>query len=286
MRFILLLLALFGAGAQAQPAPARMQASDIEAQLDKAGKVELPGMGLVIERADFELAGSSVEAIITRPAADGKRAGLLLIAGHSRKAADLLPQMVRLARAGFATMAVSQPGYGKSTGPADFAGPRTFAALKTAAERFAGAPFVDADRMGVYGYSRGALAAAELAARTDLFKASVLGGGIYDFKSAHDQVALPGIKANMEAEAGLDDEAVKFRSPIEDVAGLDGPVLIVHGAEDRNAPLAQARALADRLKSVGREHELIVIPGRDHALSMADIILPAIEFFKRHLAAK
>lgn len=286
MRSILLLLALFSAGAQAQPAPARLQASEIEAQLDKAGKVELPGMDLVVERADFELAGTRVEAIITRPAAEGKSAGLLLIAGHSRTAADMLPQMVRLARAGFATMAVSQPGYGKSTGPADFAGPGTFAAIKAASERFAGAPYVDSARMGVYGYSRGALAAAELATRTDLFKAAVLGGGIYDFQSAHDQIVLPGIRANMEAEAGLDDEAVRFRSPIEDVAGLDGPVLIVHGAEDRNAPLAQAMALADRLKSAGREHELIVIPGRDHALSMADIIVPAIEFFKRHLAAK
>lgn len=265
-----------------QSAP--LQIADIQAQLENSGKVELVASGVLIERANFEHQGSQVEAIVVRPATAGTKAALLLVPGHSRTAIDMLPQAIRFARAGFATIAVTQPGYGGSTGPADFVGPTTFAVLEAAAKRFAAESYVDPARMGVYGYSRGALAAAELAARTDLFHAAVLGGGIYDFQAAYDQIGLAGIKANMEAEAGLDPDAVRFRSPIHDMDGLDGPVLIIHGTEDANAPPAQATALADRLKALGREHQLILVPGKDHALGMTDIVLPAVEFFRRHLA--
>ncbi|MFN3725682.1 MAG: alpha/beta hydrolase family protein [Allosphingosinicella sp.] len=273
--------------AQAQPpvpsGPRSLQASDLRAEIERNGRVELPTMGLVAERFDFDHDGARVEAVIVRPADAAPHPGLVLVPGHSRTAYDMLPQAIRFARAGFATVAVSQPGYGGSAGAADFAGPRTVAALQAAAERFASQPFVDRTRLGIYGYSRGALAAASLAARTDLFKASVLGGGIYDFRAAYDQVGLAGIRANMEAEAGLSDEAIRARSPINDMAGLDGPVLIIHGDQDANAPPAQARALADRLTALGREHRLVLVPGGGHALSMNDVVVPAIEFFTRAL---
>jgi dipeptidyl aminopeptidase/acylaminoacyl peptidase len=87
----------------------------------------------------------------------------------------------------------------------------------------------------------------------------------------------------MASEAGLGAAAVRFRSPILDMAGLDGPVLIIHAAEDGNAPPAQAEALDARLTALGREHELLMLPARDHALSVADIMVPAIAFFTRNL---
>lgn len=281
MRSLMFLLAALAASAVAQPQ--RLQLDEIKTRIEQQGRVELPASGLVIERAGFENGGATVEAVVTRPSGEGRHPALLLIPGHARTAFDMLPQAIRFARAGFATMAVSQPGYGGSTGPADFVGPRTFAALEAAAGRLAAAPYADPARLGVYGYSRGALAAAQLATRTDFFKASVLGGGIYDFRAAYDQVQIEGIKANMAAEAGLGADAVRFRSPIEDVKGLDGPVLIVHGAEDANAPPAQATALAERLRREGVEHELVIVPGKGHALGMDDVVTPAAAFFARHL---
>lgn len=282
IRFLFLLLVLAPAAGLAQPS-APLTTADIAARLQATGRVEIAGGQIVIERYDFRHYGAAVEAVVTRPSAPGRHPGLLLIPGHTRTAIDMLPASVRFARAGFATVAVSQPGYGGSTGPADFAGPRTFAVLRATAERFAREPWVDAAHLGVYGYSRGALAAAELAARTDLFRAAVLGGGIYDFRAAYDQVGLAGIRENMAAEAGLSRAAVRFRSPIRDMAGLDGPVLIVHGEADANAPPAQARALDARLTALGREHELLILPGRDHGLPVADIVGPATAFFTRHL---
>jgi hypothetical protein len=42
-------------------------------------------------------------------------------------------------------------------------------------------------------------------------------------------------------------------------------------------------ALDARLTALGRAHELLMIPGRDHALSVADIVVPATAFFTRNL---
>lgn len=241
-------------------AAAPLDAASIRARLEAGETVQIASGRILVERYDFPLDGAAVEALVVRPVGSDPMPGLVLIPGYSRTAYDLLPVAARFARAGFATLSASQPGFGESTGPADFAGPRTFAAVHAAAQRFAAEPYVDPARLGVYGYSRGALAAAQLATRTDLFRAAVLGGGIYDFAAAYRQVTLPGIRSNMIAEAGISEKAVRFRSPVHDLEGLDGPVLIIHGADDLNAPPEQARALAGRLKQLGRPHELIIIP--------------------------
>ncbi|MDP8914186.1 MAG: alpha/beta fold hydrolase [Pseudomonadota bacterium] len=266
-------------------AAAPLDAASIRARLAAGETIQIASGRIPVQRYDFSHSDGSVEALLVRPVGSAAMPGLVLIPGYSRTAYDLLPVAVRFARAGFATLSVSQPGFGGSTGPADFSGPRTFAAVHAAAQRFAAEPFVDPTRLGLYGYSRGALAAAQLATRTDLFRAAVLGGGIYDFAAAYRQVTLPGIRSNMVEETGMTEEAVRFRSPIHDVEGLDGPVLIVHGADDLNAPPEQARALADRLRKLGRPHELIIIAGGTHSLSVNDIATPAIGFFQRHLSA-
>ena len=279
-----IVLALAAAMLGCSPAPAQLPADSaaIKARVEADGEARLGGGRLIVSRYGFRHGEAEVEAVVVRPSEGGARPGIVMVPGFSRTAWDMLPVAVRLAREGFATVAVTQPGFGGSTGPADFVGPRTFAALLAAAERFAAEPFVDRGRLGVYGYSRGGLAAALLAARTDLFRAAVLGGGIYDFGAAYRQVG-PAIAANMLAEAGAGAEAVRFRSPIHDMAGLDGPVLIVHGAEDESASPEQARALARRLAELGRAHELVVIPGRGHALGLDAIMGPAVPFFRRHL---
>lgn len=271
---VALALMLAGCGAEDGEASVR--------RLVEGGQtVRLEG-GVLIRRYGFRHAGGEVEAMLVLPRGAGPHPGIVLVPGYARTAYDMLPVAMAMARAGFASMAVSQPGFGGSAGPADFVGPRTFAALLAASERFAAEPFVDRRRLGVYGYSRGGLAAAQLASRTDLFRAAVVGGAVYDFAAAYRQV--PGwIGANMRAEAGTGAAAIRFRSPIHDMAGLDGPMLIVHGAEDERASPDQARALARRLAELGREHEFVIVPGRGHAVGLDAILRPAIPFFRRHL---
>lgn len=276
-------VALNPAHAQSAPAPAG-RAAIVYEQLDREGTATLPALEVVVEAADYRVDGRRVEALILRPmqSADPSPA-LFMIPGHGRSARDNLPLAAQFARAGYVVMTVAQPGYGQSEGAPDFVGPATIAALIEGAKILSNREDVDPARVGVYGYSRGALAAALMAVRTSFFRAAIFGGGIYDFETAYNEIQLEGIRANMATEAGLSAEAVAARSPLREMERLEASVLILHGGQDANAPLSQAQALKARLAALGKPHDLVIIPGGDHALSVPDVLEPALSFLSRTL---
>jgi len=231
---------------------------------------------------DYVVGGKTVEAISFRPQGDARSPGILLIPGYQRTARNLIPLGIRLANAGFAAVAVSQPGFGKSDGPPDFVGPKTLAALTAGYRKLRAEPFVDPARMGIYGYSRGGMAASLLVLELDDVKAAVFGAGVYDFQKAYDQSTLPGVRANMLAETGMTKDAVAVRSSILRMDRLHCPVLILHGDKDVNVPVTQALLLRDRLTQLHKDFEIKIFPGREHSIGpeVGDLTL---DFFRRKL---
>ena len=65
--------------------------------------------------------------------------------------------------------------------------PNTLKVLKEGFEKFNRKPYVDRNRLGISGFSRGGMAASLLVGQLDDVDAAVLGAGIYDFKKAHDE---------------------------------------------------------------------------------------------------
>ncbi len=124
---------------------------------------------------------------------------MLLIPGYQGSAPDYLYLGRILGEQGYASLAVTQPGFGKSEGKADYVGPATIEALTIGFKKFQREPFVDAKRMGVFGYSRGGMAASLLAVKLKDIKAAVLGAGLYDFKKAYDEMKMEGIRAEHES---------------------------------------------------------------------------------------
>jgi dipeptidyl aminopeptidase/acylaminoacyl peptidase len=238
--------------------------------------------GVKVCRYDYAVTGKAVEAISFRPAGDGRFPGVLLIPGYERTARDLIPLGVRLAREGFAGVAVSQPGFGKSQGPADFVGPRTLEVLTVAYRKLREESYVDPDRMGIYGYSRGGMAASLLAVELDDVKAAVFGAGVYDFQRAYDDSTLPGVRQNMRAETGMTKEAVRQRSSILRMENLKCPVLILHGEKDVNVPVSQALLLRDRLTQLHKEFEIKLFPDKEHSIGAPAGDL-TVDFFQRKL---
>src|SRR5262249_39684873 len=157
----------------------------IVARVEKEGCAALPS-GVTVSRADYAVDRKPVEAISFAPAGDGPFPGVLMIPGYQRTARDLIPLGVRLSREGFAGIAVTQPGFGRSQGPPDYVGPKTLAVLRVAYRSLQRQRNVDPNRMAIYGYSRGAMAASLLAVELDDVKAAVFGAGIYDFQRAYD----------------------------------------------------------------------------------------------------
>ena len=65
----------------------------------------------------------------------------------------------RMVARGYVAAAVSQPGYGASDGPPDFCGPFTHKAVLAALAFLRTKSFVKADKIALFGYSRGAIVA-------------------------------------------------------------------------------------------------------------------------------
>ena len=256
-------------------------AEEIVKRMEKEGCTALAS-GVKVCRADYEVEGKRVEAVSFTPAGSGPFPGVLMIPGFERTARDMVPLGVRLGREGFAAVAVSEPGFGKSQGPPDFVGPKTLAVLTVAYRKLQKESYVDPNRMAIYGYSRGGMAASLLATELDDVKAAVFGAGIYDFQRFYDETPLPGARRNMMDETGMGKTAIRERSSILRMDRLNCPVLILHGERDERVPVDQAILLRDRLTQLHKEFEIKLFPDAPHSIG-APAGDAAVDFFKRKL---
>ncbi|HWN11784.1 MAG TPA: prolyl oligopeptidase family serine peptidase [Pyrinomonadaceae bacterium] len=275
--FLLIACVLFCVSASAQT---RDRAALLDS-LEKDGCVTIEKVRIC--KYDYPSDGANVEAITFRPEADGKYPGVLLIPGYQRSATDYIYLGRILAAEGIASVAVTQPGFGKSTGKADYVGPKTIGALTAGLDKFTRESYVDGKRMGIFGYSRGGMAASLLAVKLKDLKAVVLGAGIYDFKRAYDEIKIEGITANMKAETGMTDAAIRERSSVMQMDRLQAPVLILHGEKDLNVPVSQALLLRDRLKELKKDFEIKLWPNAEHSIPRSEMLPLTIDFFNRRL---
>lgn len=249
--------------------------------LEKDGCVTIASARIC--KSDYPFEGTNLEAITFRPEVDGKYPGVLLVPGYQGRAGDYVHLGRLLAAEGIASMAVTQPGFGKSTGQADYVGPKTIEALTTGFNKLKLEKFVDSKKMGIFGYSRGGMAASLLAVKLKGLKAVVLGAGVYDFKRAYDEIKIEGITANMKRETGMTEEAIKERSSVFQMDRLQAPVLILHGEKDENVPVSQALLLRDRLKELKKDFEIKLFPNAAHGIPRSEFLPLMIDFFNRRL---
>lgn len=271
------IISISGAGTLAQQ-PDRQKTLD---SLEQYGCVALDNIKAC--KFDYVSDGNKVEAISFQPPGEGRFPGLLLIPGYQRSATDYISLGRSLAQQGFASVAVTQPGFGKSEGKADYVGPKTIAALTEGFKKFQRASYVDANKMGIFGYSRGGMAASLLAVKLKDVRAAVFGAGIYDFKKAYDEIKVEGIRENMSAESGMTEKAIAERSSILKMEQLRCPVLILHGEKDQNVPVSQALVLRDRLTELKKDFEIKLFPNAEHSIPGNELIPAVVDFFNRRL---
>ncbi len=275
---ILILRVLSLSASAQQPSP---EARRLLESLEKDGCVVLDQIKIC--KYDYASNGNNVEAISFRPVADGRYPAILMVPGFQRTARDQIYMGRILGAEGYASLAVSQPGFGKSTGKADYVGPATLDALVTGFKKFENEPYVDSKRMGIYGYSRGGMAASLLAVKLKDIKGAVLGAGIYDFQKAYDEMKMEGIRENMRAETGMTEQAIKDRSSILMMKDLKAPVLILHGEKDENVPVSQALALRDRLTELKKDFEIKLFPNAPHGIPRDEMMPVMMDFLNRRV---
>ena len=278
----IIVFGLFGIFANAQ----QLNRDKIIEDIEKNGCVVTEEGKVKICKFDYKYKNQTIEALTFRPNTEGKFPGLMLIPGYQGTAKTYLSFGIIFAKLGFASMTIGTPGFGKTELKADFLGKNTIKAFIEGYKKFRQETFVDKTKLGIFGYSRGAIAASLMITKLKDVKATVLGGGIYDLKKAYDEITIEGIKKNIKAETGLSEKALKERSSVFQMKKINSPVLIIHGEKDLNAPTMQAYLLRDELKRLNKDVELQIIAGQDHRIGGGNFLQLVIDFFSRKLKGK
>jgi dipeptidyl-peptidase-4 len=148
-------------------------------------------------------------------------------------------------------------------------------------------PYVDADRIGVFGWSYGGYMALHLMFRAgDVFHAGVSGAPVTDWTlyDTHYTERYMGTPAD-------NPQGYEASSVFPYVSGLSGPLLVMHGMADDNVLFTNSTKLFAALQTADKPFEIMVYPGHKHALLNHSDVGPHAyktisEFFERHLGER
>jgi dipeptidyl-peptidase 4 len=142
-------------------------------------------------------------------------------------------------------------------------------------------PYVDLDRVGVYGWSGGGSMTLNLMFRSpDLFKVGVAGAPVAD-QHLYDSIY-------QERYVGLPDEnATGYHdgSPINFAQGLKGKLLIIHGTGDDNVHFQGTQRLVNRLIDLNKQFSFMEYPNRRHGITGEHLDTLRYGFFEQYLPA-
>ncbi len=230
-----------------------------------------------------------IEFFFCQPTDEGPWPALIHVHGHQfpdrpggRRLADS-GYLDQVAADGVLAIAVSQPGYGGSDGPPDYCGPETQRAILAVIGHAIDHLHATPGRIALVGGSRGAIASAVAATDTDRVNALVLSAGFYDFAAGYRDCPVPGIRRNIEAEAGTTAQAFDERSALTKAHRIACPVLIMHGGRDEQFAPAQAEQFAHALAQNGVPVELCIFADEPHVISPGLFFSTTHDFINRHL---
>ncbi|MCK9518984.1 MAG: S9 family peptidase [Dehalococcoidia bacterium] len=258
--------------------------------------------GALWERFDVERDGSTTEAWLLKPPDfDPARKYPLVLDVHGGPNGyygygfNAVQQV--LATNGFIVV-YSNP-RGSSTYGRDFTmrvlgdwGGEDYLDLMAVVDRACAEPYVDAERMGIWGYSYGGYMTAWTIAQNHRFKAAVCGAPCFDLESMFGTSDIAHYFGVLQW-GGAPHEAKEFyasRSPSSIAHNTRTPTLIVHGEADERCPIGQGEQMFVTLKRAGVEVEFARYPGQSHQLMRVgppehreDLLARVLGWFQRHL---
>jgi dipeptidyl aminopeptidase/acylaminoacyl peptidase len=223
-------------------------------------------------RAQAELPGVEQVTLVTRDGlhlsgwfrAGTRRDAVILVHGLGNNRASLAGVAGLLASSGHGVLLYDSRGSGESEGTLATWGDRERLDLESAIDYALALPEVRADRIGVYGFSVGATAAALVAAADERVHAVVLGP---TWTSLDDELRNKfgkwGLLSLVPARLAFQSEqiAIDKLRPIDAIVSIPPrPLFMLSGDRDTDTPPAVMRELQRRVPNV----EYWVVPGAGH----------------------
>jgi dipeptidyl aminopeptidase/acylaminoacyl peptidase len=216
-----------------------------------------------------------VEYFLEKPQGKGPWPTIILLHGHQTwpgaGGKDFVQWGVldQYAGRGYLAVSISQPGYGGSTGPADFCGPFTQHAVAAVISKLRAEGYVNDNRILIEGISRGALVAGMVAAHDPRIRGLVLISGLYDLqeytRNAKSAIASS-IVNSMNQETGGATDALRARSLLNYAQDVKASALILNGAKDDRTDPDQALRLATAINAHGGHARAIIYPEYGHQI--------------------
>jgi dipeptidyl-peptidase-4 len=142
-------------------------------------------------------------------------------------------------------------------------------------------PYVDLERVGVYGWSGGGSMTLNLMFRSpDLFKVGVAGAPVPD-QALYDTIY-------QERYMGLPDknaQGYKDGSPITFASGLQGKLLVIHGTGDDNVHFQGTQRLLNKLIELNKQFRFMEYPNRRHGMTGTHLETLRYGFLEENLPA-
>ncbi len=144
-------------------------------------------------------------------------------------------------------------------------------------------PYVDADRIGVWGLSYGGFLTLQ-ALNTDptLWRCGIDVAGVVDWATYGSGYTTPRLGTPVE-----NPEIYRISAPINFMQKLARPLLVLHGTNDRNVQFRDSLRVIDTLLKLDKPFEMGVYPGEIHFFRRAHILRDAWRraevFFDAHL---
>lgn len=198
--------------------------------------------------------------------------------------AELVTMANRLAKRGFLVVAPMCRGSGGAEGRDEMGG-ADLNDLFNLMPVIRALPEADAKRLYLYGESRGGMMTYQAIRDGFPARAAAVVGAFTDLDAmlADPQWAAAGaaIWPTLEAQRSA---IVDRRSAQKWPEEIDVPVLILHGAQDRQVPVAHALQMATKLSAAGKAYQLTIVEGQGHTLAgrAADRDAMVADWFQRH----
>ena len=139
-------------------------------------------------------------------------------------------------------------------------------------------PWVDAERIGLDGWSFGGYMTLYALTRSDRFRAGIAGGSVVDWR-AYDSIYTERYMSTPDDNPdGYDRTSV-----LESAGDLHGDLLIIHGTMDDNVHMQNTLQMAWKLQKAGKPFEMMLYPKSRHGVTDPDLSLHLRETMARFI---
>ena len=132
----------------------------------------------------------------------------------------------------------------------------------SAAKTLGGKSFIDADRIGIWGWSYGGyMSSLGITKGADVFKAAIAVAPVTNWRFYDNIYTERYMRTPQENGSGYDEN-----SPINHVDKLEGAYFLVHGTADDNVHVQNTMRMVESLVQADKQFDLFIYPDKNHGI--------------------